>query len=332
MRLGIVPSYNAQDAVRDCAFLGDAQAAQAEDSEGMLSLASSAAADFTGRLDALDVALLGHVELQMTDEDRISLLALHSVVAKRYGTFGYMEIGSYRGGSLQSFVADPRCTRIVSIDARVDEQADDRGTPVAYEDNSTEAMLRALSAVPGAELSKLQAIELASSEIDARSLPPVSLCLIDGEHTEPAALTDARLCLNAIGSAGVIAFHDRSVIKPAIRRFLSELRVAHRAYPLRDELFVIEVGARSLLSSPTLRARVEPPMWAWVAANLLGAPELALRDSVRHLPLLGARVRARCAYWRALAPIAIGGVDQQGCRRPAPIRALRLALSRRPQP
>ena len=153
-----------------------------------------------------------------------SLLALHAALAER-GPFRYLEIGSHLGGSLQALVADARCTEIVSIDTRPAQPS--RTTAAAifhYEDNSTERMLDLLDEVPGADLSKLRTFEVGTDVLSAAELPGApAMCLIDGEHTREAALRDARFCLEALGGAGVIAFHDSNVVQPAIDDFVRAL-------------------------------------------------------------------------------------------------------------
>ncbi|MEK6251268.1 MAG: hypothetical protein AABM43_04870 [Actinomycetota bacterium] len=79
------------------------------------------------RVDDLDVTLLDQIQTQTTMGDRESLLALHAACRSAHGAFSYLEIGSHRGGSLQALVRDPRCERIVTIDARPERQPDERG-------------------------------------------------------------------------------------------------------------------------------------------------------------------------------------------------------------
>jgi hypothetical protein len=169
-------------------------------------------AAITARVHRLDVGLLDAIESQTSAADRRSLLALHGTMLTMLGTFRYLEIGSHLGGSLQALVAEPGCTHITSIDPRPLVQLDERpeiGYRWEYADNSTERMLALLGAVPGAHLGKIATIELSTEDIDPGSLPHrPDLCFIDGEHTNRAALRDARFCLAAVGDRGVIAFHD----------------------------------------------------------------------------------------------------------------------------
>ena len=121
-------------------------------------------------------------------------------------------------------MADARCSEIVSIDTRPAAQPDDRGGVFHYEDNSTERMLDLLDEVPGCDLSKLRTFEVGTDVLSAAQLPGApAMCLIDGEHTREAALRDARFCLEALGGAGVIAFHDSNVVQPAIDDFVRAL-------------------------------------------------------------------------------------------------------------
>jgi hypothetical protein len=55
---------------------------------------------------------------QLSENDRISLLTLQAAVRERYAEYAYLEIGSFRGGSLQPFLVDDCCTTLYSIDPR----------------------------------------------------------------------------------------------------------------------------------------------------------------------------------------------------------------------
>lgn len=203
------------------------------------------------RVAALDLKLMSHVASSTSDEDRRSLLALHAALADRRGSFSYLEIGSHLGGSLQAVVADQRCTRVVSIDPRPQWVPDERpgATSTEYVDNSTAHMRELLSAVPGADLSKLETIEASTEDITAESVGRPDWCFIDGEHTYAAALRDARFCRAVMGSAGVIAFHDFYFVERAILDFLRETARPRRGYLLRDSVFVVEFGPLPTLVS-----------------------------------------------------------------------------------
>lgn len=211
------------------------------------------------RLRKLDLSLLDRIDTQLDPDDRRSLLALHAAARSVHGRFAHLEIGSHLGGSLQTFVCDPACSAIVSLDPRPDRQPDERGIVYRYADNSTQRMLDNLAALPGASLEKLTTIEAGSDGVSADELPVVpQLCFVDGEHTDEAALRDARFCRQASAGSGCIAFHDSLVVHSALRAFLDELEregVPFDAYVLPSCIFVVELGASSLRADPCLAAR-----------------------------------------------------------------------------
>jgi hypothetical protein len=222
------------------------------------------------RISALDTTLFDHVEVQLDVEDRRSLLALHAGCRAAFGSFYYLEIGSHLGGSLQAFVRDSACHTIVSVDPRPESQPDERGIHYRYPGNTTQRMLDALAAIPGAELGKLHPIErgtdeLSPSEIDASP----QLAFIDGEHTDGAALRDARFCATAMNESGCVAFHDAFVVYRGIRRFLSELEGHERpfsAYLLPDSIFVVELGDPRLLETEQVAGRAREGFKAYFHA------------------------------------------------------------------
>jgi hypothetical protein len=211
------------------------------------------------RIADLDETLFGYVEVQLDAEDRRSLLALHAGCRAAYGEFAYLEIGSHLGGSLQVLVRDPACRAIVSLDPRPESQPDERGVRYRYPGNSTKRMLDALRAIPGADVGKVQAIERGTDEADPSAVePPPQLAFVDGEHTDAAALRDARFCDAAMRGGGCIAFHDALVVYRGIDRFLDELEERARpfiGYVLPDSVFVVEVGGARLLVTEAVAAR-----------------------------------------------------------------------------
>jgi hypothetical protein len=229
------------------------------------------------RVEALDTGLFRHVPTETTEDDQRSLLAIHDTIARRTGTFSYLEIGSHLGGTLQVLIADPRCVRMVSIDPRPASQPDDRGRGFDYPDNSTDRMLALLRGVPDADLDKLQTVEMSTEDIAPGGFPRPDLCFIDGEHTYAAALRDARFCRAVLQGAGVVAFHDAHIVEPAIRDFLREASRPYRAYPLMTSHFVVELGAgRSLFDSRAVRSQLGAPQRAWISANRMAAADKLL--------------------------------------------------------
>ncbi len=235
----------------------------------------------TSRLDRLDMSLFDPIQGGCaSDSDRRSLLALHAAVAAR-GDFNYLEVGSYHGASLQTFVADPRCRRIVSIDRRDDASPDERPEEAKYPDNTTARMLERLAGVPEADLSKLTTIDSSTESLDPTELS-ADLCLIDAEHTNVAALRDARFCRRAISDRGVIVFHDRTLVDQGIQQFLGQLP-RYRAYPLAHDLFVVELNVPSLLADARVRTQVPGGVWLLLDRLRAVRPALRLAPLVRGL-------------------------------------------------
>jgi hypothetical protein len=210
--------------------------------------------DVASRVDALDIALFDGIETQLNNSDKRTLLALESGFRQAYGSFRYVEIGSHLGGSLQSVIRDPACTRIVSIDPRPELQSDARKGSSRYPGNSTARMLELLAAIPDANIEKLETVEATTVELDPgayRGEP--TFCFVDGEHTDDAVLQDARFCRRVLGSSGVVAFHDTSTVYRGLHRFVEELRRDgddFTAYLLPHSIFAVELGPARVLEAP----------------------------------------------------------------------------------
>jgi hypothetical protein len=201
------------------------------------------------RIDSLDEELFApSIEAQLNHWDRRSLLALHAAVAASRSPFTYLEIGSYRGGSLQALIRDPRCAVAMSIDPRTSETPDARGT-YTYDDNTTGRMLELLGELPSADLGKLLTFESSTDAMTAAELPHrPDYCFIDGEHSHDAVVRDARFCADAVKGQGLVAFHDYPLVAPAIKQFLREVwpDVSHAiAFP--GQVFAVELGGAGVL-------------------------------------------------------------------------------------
>ena len=243
------------------------------------------------RVAALDTHLFDYVKSETGPADQKSLLAVHNGIAVRTGSFSYLEIGSHLGGTLQVVIADPRCARVVSIDPRPLSQPDDRpGFPqFEYRDNSTERMLKLLEDVPGADMSKLETVEESTENIPPGRFARPDICFIDGEHTYGATLRDARFCRTVMQGAGVIAFHDFSIIERAVLDFLKETHGPYRGYLLSDSVFIVELGSTpTLLNDPGIRTQLRRQR-VWTTANRAGVVTWLLAAHVRR------RARARSA-------------------------------------
>lgn len=266
----------------------------------MVTRSTQATDDLHRRIDSLDTSLFEVLPAQLDSWDRRALLGLHAAVASAKRSFTYLEIGSYLGGSLQVLIRDPRCTRIISVDPRSALVPDKRVPQWAYEHNTTGHMLQRLRRVPGADMSKLVALEVYSRDVRPDRLPVrPNFCLIDGEHTDEAVLHDAGVCLAAVAGEGVIAFHDHQLVRRGIREFLSKhWQDITTALALTGAVFAVEVGDVGVLRSSIIE-RAVGSKWhsvAWSASNRWRrSPNvlLAVWTSMPHLDALIFEARRR---------------------------------------
>jgi len=220
------------------------------------------------RIEQLDLSLFGYVENQTTEEDKRTLLALQTAIRRRIPGYVYLEIGSYKGGSIQQHVVDPKCGGIISIDPRPGSLPDRRGT-YNYFAATAAGMLESLRQIPGAHVAKIKTFECTVSDLDPRTAGlRADLCFVDGEHTDKAALEDARFCLGVLAENGAIAFHDANMVYGGLRAFLAELaarKCVFRAYMLPDSIFLIEFGEIDDCETEPLRGRVRENYKAYLA-------------------------------------------------------------------
>jgi hypothetical protein len=239
------------------------------------------------QIDQQDLSLFKTVESQTSEDDRRSFLALHSAFRQwKGGKFTFLEIGSFKGGSLQSYVADPACTKVISIDPRPKWVPDAREKGGDYSHVTTQHMLDLLAKVPGADVKKVIPIEKGTESLKQSELPfQPDFCFIDGEHTDTAMLRDARFCLNAVAPDSALAFHDGDIIYLGLDAFIHELQASgreFRAYNLPSSVFVIELGK--------CRLSQFEPLCSWRDQNYKGYLYALVRNDVF-------RTTAR-EYWR----------------------------------
>ncbi len=200
---------------------------------------------FEERLARSDTTLFEPISISASPEDQRSLLALHQVV--RHPGYSYLEIGSEHGGSLQTHLADPWCSTVFSIDLRVGNVPDVRGSVFSYHGVTTARMIDGLSQHYATSLSKLRTFDFPASEVPVEAIVPApSLVFIDGEHTNKAVQEDFAVCRRFIASGGLIAFHDAQLVHQGIRGCLKTLKREGRnfhAVGLAGAVFVVAIGA-----------------------------------------------------------------------------------------
>lgn len=244
---------------------------------------------FEDRLARLDPELFQWVLSQSTDEDKRSFLAAQTAVRNQFDRYTYLEIGSYKGGSLQPFVLDPRCERVLSIDSRPSRPPDSRGADF-YPENTTASMLEGLKRIPGADIQKITCYETGTERLAAKDIPVAPhYCFVDGEHTNEAVLRDGLFCLAVARPDALIAFHDANLVYTGLAAFLKELSQSgreFRAYLLPDSLFVVELGAVRFQDREPVRARFHENYKAYLSG-------MAANDWYRYVYHLPAYRRLR---------------------------------------
>jgi len=250
---------------------------------------------FGERLHALDITLFDGIPSQSTGLDRRSLLAVQGAIRARFGSYVYLEIGSHLGGSVQTHVMDPACDRIYSIDRRPLAQPDARGQNSDYAGNSTARMIENLTRIAPDGVAKVVTFDTDASAVPPASIsPPPHLSFIDGEHTDPAFLSDFSFCRRVMGDRGLVVCHDGLVIYHGIAAALAALerdRVPFDASPLADAHFAIDLGDTGILRSAELAPIVRESYKAYLFALMAndGYRKFATRPIFRALRLLKTR-------------------------------------------
>lgn len=220
------------------------------------------------RIEQLDTRLFNHVKTTTPVEDQCTLLALQAVFRRIFHGYVYLEIGSYQGGSLQPYVVDPKCAKIISIDPRPGATPDARGIQ-AYSESSLATMMEGLQRIPGADIAKVQTFEASTRDLRAGAVGArPQLCFVDGEHTDEAVLNDARFCLSALAENGAIAFHDANLVFKGLQSFLAELLASGRPFRaciLPNFVFLIEIGTIHFSGMEPLRQRLQENYKAYLA-------------------------------------------------------------------
>jgi predicted O-methyltransferase YrrM len=169
------------------------------------------------------------VPTQTTDEDKTFLLAALGLMRRENATFSYLEIGSYRGGSLTPFLMDPGCDRVVSIDERGKALPDERGKNIDYTGFTQQDMIDGLHA-HGIPTDKLTMFDGSIEHYDGAGSAPFDLAFIDGEHTDAACFRDFLWTLPLMRPDSIVMFHDRTFIHNALRLIDIYLRKDGRPY------------------------------------------------------------------------------------------------------
>jgi hypothetical protein len=220
------------------------------------------------------------VPTQTTDEDKTFLVAALALMRRENPTFSYLEIGSFRGGSLAPFLMDPGCERVVSVDERGKLLPDERGKSIDYTGFSQQDMVEALHAC-GIPTGKLHMFDGSIDRYDGSGGASFDLAFIDGEHTDAACFRDFLWTLPLMRTDSIVMFHDRTFIHKAL--LLIDIYLRNDGRPCRtihkagSEMSAIAFGRYRTIDLPgwfgdeepadAFHARAELEMIRHVLAN-----------------------------------------------------------------
>jgi hypothetical protein len=168
------------------------------------------------------------VSAQCSASDKLFLLGALRLV-REAGTYKYLEIGSYLGGSLTPFLMDPACETVFSIDDRGRVQPDERGISFDYTGVTTQRMLDGLHQ-KGISTEKLKTFDASINAIAVDDVGKFDLCFIDGEHTDEGCFRDFIWSFPLMKQDSIIVFHDSNLIYKAQKLILIYLDKAKVEY------------------------------------------------------------------------------------------------------
>jgi hypothetical protein len=167
------------------------------------------------------------IESQTSISDKHALLAARRLIGNT-GSYRYLEIGSFLGGSLTPFLNDEKCSHILSIDDRGRQQPDERGCKYDYAGVSHDTMLENLRGV-GLSTEKIEVFDGSINEYKDLS-HRYDLIFIDGEHTDQACFRDFVYSERFLKNDGIIAFHDSTLVHKSLLIICELLNCQNKSY------------------------------------------------------------------------------------------------------
>ena len=168
------------------------------------------------------------IHSQTSDEDKVFLLKTSRLIKERAGSYSYLEIGSFFGGTLVPFLMDNACVDVLSVDEREKHILDERGVRLNYTGVTSGSMIDKISG-HGISTTKLR-VHDGSIDTVADNGAKYDLIFIDGEHTDAACFKDFIWSISKLKENGIVLFHDSSFIFKAITmatEFLKAQKIKH---------------------------------------------------------------------------------------------------------
>jgi hypothetical protein len=183
-----------------------------------------------------DLANLFPIPSQTSENDKLFLLESMGL-ARKTGSYAYLEIGSFLGGSLTPFLMDPACGMVLSIDERGRVQPDEvRGTSFDYSKITTQSMLDELNRC-GIATEKLKTFDGPIHTLTDNYTASFDVAFIDGEHTDEGCFRDFLWTLPLMKSDAVIMFHDSTLIYTSLKLimpYLDKTKIAYTFFKRAD--------------------------------------------------------------------------------------------------
>jgi hypothetical protein len=171
--------------------------------------------DFDSPHTPSDLSYFFPLPSQTLPNDKLFLLSSMRL-ARKTQSYTYLEIGSFRGGSLTPFLMDPLCKMILSIDERDKVQGDERGIICDYRGFTTQSMLTELNRCDVAT-DKLRTFDESIHVLSDNYAASFDLAFIDGEHTDEACFRDFLWTLPMMKADSIIMFHDSTLVYKALK-------------------------------------------------------------------------------------------------------------------
>lgn len=169
--------------------------------------------------DTTDIATLFPIASQTSDTDKLFLKNVISLLSEKTGSFSYIELGSFLGGTLAPFLVANACSSVLSVDDRERQQPDERGPKYDYAGITSQTMIDNLQK-NGLPTSKLKTFD-GSIENMPVSQSKFDLGFIDAEHTDEAVFRDFVYLLEHMKRDCIVMFHDSSLTAKGIANIIT---------------------------------------------------------------------------------------------------------------